>query len=134
MNNERTIIELEAQISALKKQLKNIAEDNSKKDLQIKTLKAENNNLMELLKLSKKKIFGASAEKVAEAYGQITFFNEAEAEQKVLTPEPKVEEIIIPKHTRKKKRSYDEIYKDLPVEEVIYDVPDNDKICNKLLM
>ena len=135
MNNERTIIELEAQISALKKQIKNITENSKKKEdklnSRIKTLEYENNNLMELLKLSKKKIFGASAEKVAEAYGQITFFNEAEAEQKVLTPEPKVEEIIIPKHTRKKKRSYDEIYKDLPVEEVIYDVPDDDKICNK---
>ena len=69
MNNGRTIIELEAQISALKRQLKNIAEESKKKEeklnSQIKTLKAENNNLMELLKLSKKKMFGSSAEKVA---------------------------------------------------------------------
>ncbi len=131
MDNSRTIIELEAQISALKKQLKNIADDNAKKDSQIKTLKAENNNLMELLKLSKKKMFGSSAEKVAEAYGQISFFNEAEKERAVLTPEPKIEEVIIPKHTRKKKRTYDEIYKDLPVEEVIYDIPEEDKTCSK---
>ena len=63
MNNERTIIELEAQISALKKQIKNITENSKKKEdklnSRIKTLEYENNNLMELLKLSKKKIFGA---------------------------------------------------------------------------
>ena len=134
MDNQKTIIELEAQISALRKQLKNIAEESKKKEekltSQIKTLKAENNNLMELLKLSKKKLFGSSAEKVAEEYGQISLFNEAEKERTVLTPEPRIEEIIIPKHTRKKKRSYDEIYKDLPVEEVIYDIPEEDKTCN----
>ena len=135
MDNSRTIIELEAQISALKKQLKNVAEESKKKEekltSQINTLKAENNNLMELLKLSKKKMFGSSAEKIAESYGQISFFNEAEQERILLTPEPSIEEVVIPKHTRKKKRSYNEIYKDLPVEEVIYDIPEKDKKCNK---
>ena len=135
MDNGPTITELEAQISALKKQLKNIATESKKKEeklnSQIKTLKKENNNLMELLKLSKKKMFGSSAETIAEVYGQISFFNEAEKERTVLTPEPQIEEIVIPKHKRKKKRSYNEIYKDLPVEEVIYDIPDEDKNCNK---
>ena len=111
MNNQRTIIELEAQISALKKQLKNIAQESKKKEekltSEINILKEENNNLMNLLKLSKKKMFGASAEKVAQAYGQISLFNEAEQERTVLTPEPKIEEVVIPEHTRKKKRSYD---------------------------
>ena len=32
MNNQRTIIELEAQISALKKQLKNIVQESKKKE------------------------------------------------------------------------------------------------------
>ena len=135
MDNNRTITELEAQISALKKQLKNIAEEGKKKEekltAQINTLKAENSNLMNLLKLSKKKMFGSSAEKIAESYGQISFFNEAEQERTLLTSEPAIEEIVIPKHTRKKKRSYNEIYKDLPVEEVIYDIPEKDKICSK---
>lgn len=135
MNNQPTIIELEAQISALKKQLKNIAEESKKKEeklvLQIKTLTAENNNLIELLKLSKKKMFGASAEKIAHEYGQVSFFNEAEQERTVLEPEPKLDEIVIPKHTRRKKRKFEEIYKDLPVEEVIYDIPDEEKICSK---
>ena len=77
MYNNSTIIELEAQISALKKQLKNIAEESRKKEekltSRIKTLETENGNLMELLKLSKKKMFGSSAEKIANEYGQISF-------------------------------------------------------------
>ena len=131
MNNQPTIIELESQISALKKQLKNISAEKSKLDSQIKELKNENKNLIELLKLSKKKMFGASAEKVAQAYGQISFFNEAEKERTVLEPEPKLEEIVIPKHTRKKKRKLEDIYKDLPVEEVIYDITEEEKTCKK---
>lgn len=67
-------------------------------------MKAENNNLTELLKLSKKKMFGVSAEKIAQDYGQISFFNEAEQEKTLFSSEPKIEEIVIPKHTRKKKR------------------------------
>ena len=135
MNNQKTIIELEAQISALKKQLKNIAQESKKKEekltSQINELKEENNNLMNLLKLSKKKMYGASAEKVAQAYGQISLFNEAEQERTVLIPEPQIEEVVIPEHTRKKKRNYDEIYKDLPVEEVVYDIPEEAKNCSK---
>lgn len=53
---------------------------------------------MELLKLSKKKMFGSSAEKIANEYGQISFFNEAEKERTVLTPEPEIEEVVIPKN------------------------------------
>ena len=42
-------------------------------------------------------------EKVAQAYGQISFFNEAEHERTLLAPEPEIKEVIIPKYTRKKK-------------------------------
>lgn len=135
MQKQKSITELEAEISALKNQLKNISRESIKKEeklnSKIKELKNENKCLYELLKLSKKKMFGKSGEQIAESYGQISFFNEAEAERTVLETEPKIEEVIVPEHKRKKKRSYDEIYKDLPVEEVIYDVPQEDKICKK---
>ena len=58
MDNQHTIIELEAQISALKKQLKNVAEESKKKEekltSQINTLKAENNNLISNMKQEEK--------------------------------------------------------------------------------
>jgi len=135
MSNKMSIIEMEAKISALEKQLKYVAQESitreEKLNSTIKELKNENKYLYELLKLSKKKMFGTSGEQVAQSYGQISLFNEAEEEKAVLEPEPQIEEVIIPKHTRKKKRSYDEIYKDLPVEEVIYDIPEEDKTCKK---
>lgn len=135
MKNQKTIIEMEAEISALKKQLKNIARESKTKEERLNSvineLTNENNRLLALLKLSKKKLFGASGEQIANGYEQLSLFNEAEKERTPLEPEPEPEEVIIPKHTRKKKRSYDEIYKDLPIEEVIYDIPEEDKLCNK---
>ena len=135
MSKQMSIIEMEAKISALEKQLKRVAQESLKKEeklnSEIKELKNENKYLYELLKLSKKKMFGKSAEQIAKNYGQISLFNEAETDRTVLEPEPKIEEVIIPAHKRKKKRSYDEIYKDLPVEEVIYDIPEEEKVCKK---
>jgi transposase len=37
----------------------------------------------------------------------------------------------VPSHKRKKKRSFDEKYGDLPAEEVVYDISDKEKICEK---
>lgn len=135
MKKQKTFIEMEAEISALKKQLKNVSRESKSKEERLNTVIAEltneNNRLLALLKLSKKKLFGASGEQIANGYEQLSLFNEAEKERTALEPEPDIEEVIIPKHTRKKKRSYDELYKDLPVEEVIYDIPEEEKNCNK---
>ena len=96
MSKQMSIIEMEAKISALEKQLKNIATNSNKKEekfnceitklhSEIKELKNENKYLYELLKLSKKKMFGKSGEQIAQSYGQISLFNEAESELTVLT-------------------------------------------------
>ncbi|MDE6132491.1 MAG: transposase, partial [Oscillospiraceae bacterium] len=85
---------------------------------------------MEQLKLSKKKIYGASAEKIAADYGQISFFNEAEAERTPMLPEPKVEDVIRKPH-KKKKRSAKEMYKNLEVVEKIYELPKEELVCPK---
>ncbi len=77
---------------------------------------------MEQLKLSKKKIYGASAEKIAADYGQISFFNEAEDERTHMLPEPKIEDVIR-KSVKKKKRGAKEIYKNLEIVEKIYELP-----------
>ena len=57
---------------------------------------------MEQLKLSKKKIYGSSAEKIAEDYGQLNLFNEAEIERQPLAVEPKLEEITYKRRKSKK--------------------------------
>ena len=138
MKNKPSYEELLAQNSALKNQTKYLSTQNenlsqNNKDLKQKIDKLEkiNQHYLEQLRLSKKKIFGASSEQMAEGYEQLKLFNEAESERTPLLPEPKIEEVIVPSHKRKKKRSFDEKYGDLPAEEVVYDISDKEKICEK---
>ena len=100
MKNMPTYEELLAQNSALKKQVKYLGNQNEKAQSEIKDLTLRNKELianynwiLEQLKLSKKKIYGSSAEKIAEDYGQLNLFNEAELERQPLAVEPKLEEI-----------------------------------------
>ena len=135
MKNIPTYEELLAQNSALKKQVKYLGNQNEKAQSEIKNLTIQNKELianynwiLEQLKLSKKKIYGSSAEKIAEDYGQLNLFNEAELERQPLAVEPKLEEITY-KRKKSKKKTQAEIYGTLPVEEIVYDIPDEEKIC-----
>lgn len=130
MKNMPTYEELLAQISVLKKQNKYLSEKNEKLKQQNVELNANYNWILEQLKLSKKKIYGSSAEKIAEDYGQLNLFNEAEMERQPLAVEPKIEEITY-KRKKSKKKTQTEIYGVLPVEEIVYDIPDEEKICEK---
>lgn len=125
-----TYEELLAQNSVLKKQNKYLSEKNEKLQQQNAELNVNYNWLLEQLKLSKKKIYGSSAEKIAEDYGQLNLFNEAELERQPLAAEPKLEEITY-KRKKSKKKTQTEIYGDLPVEEIVYDIPEEEKICEK---
>lgn len=144
MKNMPTYEELLAQNSALKKQVKYLGNQTEKAEkkyeqaqseiknltLQNKEIIANYNWILEQLKLSKKKIYGSSAEKIAEDYGQLNLFNEAELERQPLEPEPKLEEITY-RCRKSKKRNQNEIYGDLPIEEIVYDIPEEEKICEK---
>lgn len=137
MKNMPTYEELLAQNSALKKQNKLLGEQQKQTKSELQDLRIQfkemcinYNYLLEQLKLSKKKVFGESSEKIAEEYGQLNLFNEAETERQPITPEPQIEEIAY-KRKKSKKRTQDEIYGDLPVEEVIYDIPEEEKTCEK---
>lgn len=152
MLNEKEIFELQAQLEAMKKrvdyaekralrfeekykeiELSNKEKDKiiAEKDAEIKQISDEYKFLKEQLLLSKKKIYGASAEKIAEGYEQLNFFNEAEMERAPLLPEPKIEEITYTRKKKSKKNSFAEKYGDLPVEEIIVDIPDEEKLCEK---
>jgi len=68
--------ELAAQASALRKQVKYMSDANEKLTAEVKELKAQNEWYIQQLKLSKKKLFGASSETISADYGQVSFFNE----------------------------------------------------------
>ena len=84
-------------------------------------LKEEVEELKRQLAVLKKAAFGQKSEKrsVETNPEQLSLFNEAEKEQSVSEREEE-KSIVVNGHSRKKKRTRDEIFKDLPVEEVIH--------------
>ena len=93
----------------------------------INTLETRIDQLTELLRLSQKARFGSSSEKFKYILeDQISLFNEAEVCADEAAPEP----VIVEKHTRNKKRTKEELAKELPVREVVISIPEDERICN----
>jgi transposase len=89
-------------------------------------LKQQNQWLMEQLRLSKHKQYGASREQLVE--GQVSFFNEAEMTSDLTLPEPPLTEIKT--HYRKRTRLItDKLPEDLPVEVIEYELPEAERFC-----
>jgi len=86
--------------------------------------------LTELLTKANKDKFGPSSEQakyvLSDEFLQETLFNEAEVYADDNVPEP----VIVEQHTRKKKRTKEELSKDLPVKETIIDIPEGERICD----
>lgn len=84
-------------------------------------------NLMEQVRLANQQRFGRHTEKLDEIAGQLSFFNEAEANCNENAPEPTIEEAVAcamkPPRKQKKKGQREEDLKDFPQEEIFHDVP-----------
>ena len=84
-------------------------------------------NLMEQIRLANQQRFGRHTEKLEEIAGQLSFFNEAEANCDEDAQEPTIEETVRsrkkPPRRKKKKGQREEDFKDLPQEEITHDVP-----------
>ena len=97
---------------------------------ELKAKEAEIKNLNQQLNCMKKMLFGQKSEKtsvIIENPEQLSFFDEAENHgDRNATVE---ESEVISSYKRKRKRTRDELLKDLPVEEVVHEV--EDKICEK---
>ncbi len=91
--------------------------------------KTENDRLRMIIRNFNKALYGSSSEKSKYILGddeiQPELFNEAEMAQDDHAPEPTPETFVttVKEHNRKKKRTRAEMCKDLPIEEVVYDVP-----------
>ena len=62
---------------------------------------------------------------------QLSLFNEAEKEQDHKAEEPNPDTILVSAHERKKKRSQAEMLNHLPEEEVLLEIPEEQRICGK---
>ena len=110
----------------------NIMDHETKNDviyqMQNRLDKLENDyeNLMEQIRLANQQRFGRHTEKLEDIVGQLSFFNEAEANCDETVPEPAIEEVVeeFVKKTRKpkKKGQREEDLKDFPQEEVPHDI------------
>lgn len=94
-------------------------------------LEEEVNDLRQQVANLKKLVYGQKSEKtevILESGDQMCLFDEAEenADRKVREQE---KEVIVSEHKRKSKRTHEETFEDLPVEEVIHEV--EDKECPK---
>jgi transposase len=99
----------------------------------ISTLEKQVENLSDTVNKLQKVIFGQSSEKTRYVLdkdsNQISLFNEAEELADDESPEPKAETIVAG-HVRKKKRTREQIAANLPVIEIICDLPKEEQICD----
>lgn len=109
--------------------------------MKTKELQTENTQLrMEVADLKqqvavlKKMVFGQKSEKTQYVMGtgdldQLSLFDEAEQEENRKAREQE-QPVVVTAHARKSKRRHEELLKDLPVEEVIHTVPEEQRVCN----
>ena len=100
---------------------------------EIELLHQKLDRMNEILLNSQRARFGQSSEKSSYVLheDQTTLFNEAEVEQNVKAPEPTEETLMVAAHTRKKKRTYEELTANLQVEEIAIELPEDQLVCNR---
>ena len=100
---------------------------------EIDTLKKKLDHMNEILLNAQRARFGQSSEKKTYVLSedQICLFNEAEQVQDHKAEEPTEETFTVKAHARKKKRTIAELAKNLPVEEIILQLPESKLNCSK---
>jgi len=132
MINDRRIAELEAENARLKSEASELKNEKVTLENEVNRLNGENARLkllndcyLEQLRLAQHRRFGASSEKTV-TREQLGLFNEAEA---LADDAPESETVV--SYTRKKKRhgKRKEFYDGLPCEQVIHELPEDERIC-----
>jgi len=93
---------------------------------QNKTIQA----LYEQLRLNRHKRFGSQSEKDLDGATQCSLFDEAEIPDNAEEIADADETMTIPEHQRKKKKGRKPLPKNLPREQKVYDLPENEKTCS----
>ena len=113
--------ELQGRLAVLESKYDSLVSQNS-------ALRDENAELRQQLANLKKLVYGQKSEKtevILENAEQLCMFNEAEenANKEVRERE---KDVVVPEHKRKSKRTHEEAFENLPVEEVIHEVEDRE--------
>ena len=96
-------------------------------------LKRKLEHMNEVFANAQRAQYGQSSEKKTYVLNedQLNFFNEAEDCQDHKAEEPTEETLTVKAHARKKKRTIDELAKNLPIEEIVIDLPESRLVCDK---
>jgi len=117
---DRLKAEYETEIQKLQDEIIRLRDENERKDLLIL-------HYIEQIKIAQQRKFGVSSERT-EIPDQPGLFNEAEniTDDNIMEPE-QTERI---EYTRKKQKGKrEEFYRNLPVKEIIHELPENERIC-----
>ena len=120
---QETVAMLMQAMNALQSKVDSHDEIIKQKDTIIAERDAEIERQREIIRSLQRMIFGQRSEKTVylmDGAEQISLFGEA---LPGTVPAKETEEVKVAAHTRKSKRSYDEIFDILPNEDVVYDVP-----------
>ena len=104
-----------------------------KQKAEIDELKRKLEHMNEVLLNAQRARFGQSSEQKNYVLGkdQLSLFDEAESSQDHKAEEPKPETIFVEAHERKKKRSQAQMLNNLPEEEVLLEIPEEQLVCSK---
>ena len=137
-SRDQQIIEFKDTIKVLSvsvKELKALLEDAQKREEEYIKREEEHRKreqvLQEQVDYLTKKLFGRSSEKRDDQIeGQLSLFNEPEAEK--TAPDPAEEEFVtVEKHKRKKKATMAEKFAGFPTQKVLLDVDEDKRFCGK---
>lgn len=98
-----------------------------KKEDEIAFLHRQIDWLTQQLRLVRGQRFGASCEQTQVIMEQVSLFHEAKAELCEKTPEPELEQVTYRRRKQKGKRELD--FSDLPVEQVVHELPKTEQVC-----
>ncbi|MDO0824401.1 IS66 family transposase [Desulfosporosinus nitroreducens] len=124
--------EITAYISTLEMQLKEQTTQLKEQSKTVESQKVRIDRLMDMLANFQKSLYGQSSEKSKYVFGdtnQLSLFNEAEAESDKKAPEPS--KVSISEHTRKAKRTKEELMADLPVVEILCELQEDKLVCGE---
>ena len=124
--------ELKDTISELNKTNRALLETITALNKRIAEMAQEHDNQKEQIDFLTKKLFGRSSEKDINIPGQLNLFNEAEVCQDLaLLAKDELEAAAAPPLHRKKKATMEDHFKGLPVSEVLLDIPEAERICDR---
>ena len=97
-----------------------------------KTLEAdrlEKENLRQQIEYLTKKLFGTSSEKRKDIDGQLNLFDEAEQEADPTWKQELPDDITVPEHKRKARRTHADLFKNVPSCDEIISLPEEERNC-----